>query len=62
MIPGGVLGLIVGSLVAGLLVILAGSTFGSDNRELAISLAPFGGLPGMGIGATWQLLRSDRKG
>jgi hypothetical protein len=61
MILGGLLGLIVRSLAFGLLVTVAGSTLGSDNREFAISFAPFGGLLGMGIGATWQLLRSDRK-
>ena len=61
MVLGGVLGLIAGIIIFGLAVIGVSAALGSDSRDVAVSFAPFGGLLGMGIGATWQLLRSDKK-
>jgi hypothetical protein len=61
MILGGVLGFIVGTLVFALIVVGVVVAFGYDSKDIAMSFAPFGALLGMGIGATWQTLQSDRK-
>jgi hypothetical protein len=60
-ILGTVLGLFVGIIVFGLIVIGVGAALGHDTKDMAISFAPFGGLLGMSIGATWQILQSDKK-
>ena len=61
MILGGVLGLFVGAIVSGLIAAGVIAALGDDTRVGALAIAPFGGMLGMGIGATWQILRSDRK-
>jgi hypothetical protein len=53
-ILGGILGLIVGTIGAGV-------AFGHDTGDIAMSFAPFGALLGMSLGGTWQILRSDKK-
>jgi hypothetical protein len=55
------LGLFGGMIVFGLIVIGVGAALGHDTRDIAISFGPFGGLLGMSIGATWQILKSDKK-
>jgi hypothetical protein len=55
------LGLFAGIIVFGLIVIGVGAALGYDTKDMAISFGPFGGLLGMSIGATWQILRSDKK-
>ena len=61
MILGGVLGFIVGAMLTGAIVAIVDSALGTNNRDIARTFAPFGGMLGTGIGATWLLLRSDRK-
>jgi hypothetical protein len=60
-ILGTALGLFAGIIVFGLIVIGVGAALGYDTKDMAISFGPFGGLLGMSIGATWQILRSDKK-
>jgi hypothetical protein len=60
-ILGGVLGFFLGTIIFGLIVIGVGAARGYDTKDMAISFAPFGGLLGMSIGATWQILKSDKK-
>lgn len=61
MILGGVLGLLVGAVVSGLIAAGAIVALGDGTKDVALAIAPFGGLLGMGIGATWQVLQSDKK-
>ena len=61
MILGGVLGLFVGAIISGVLAAGVIAALGDDTRDGALAIAPFGGMLGMGIGATWQLLQSDKK-
>jgi hypothetical protein len=60
MILGGFLGLFVGAIISGLLAAGVIAVLGVDTN-VVLAIAPFGGMLGMGIGATWQLLRSDKK-
>jgi F0F1-type ATP synthase assembly protein I len=55
MILGSVLGFIAGTIIVGIAVGMVAS------METAKAFAPFGALLGMCAGATWQLLRSDKK-
>jgi hypothetical protein len=61
MILGGVLGLFVGAIISGLIAAGVIAALGDDARDMAFAIAPFGGMLGMGIGATWQVLKSDKK-
>jgi hypothetical protein len=61
MILGGVLGLSVGAIASGLIAAGVVLALGDDASYMTFAIAPFGGMLGMGIGATWLLLRSDKK-
>lgn len=61
MILGSVLGFIGGTLIFASIVVGVGVAFGYHTKDIAMSFAPFGALLGMGSGATWQTLQSDRK-
>ena len=61
MILGGVLGLFVGAIMSGLIAAGVIAALGDDKKDMVLAIAPFGAMLGMGIGATWQVLRSDRK-
>jgi hypothetical protein len=61
MILGGVLGLFVGAIISGLVAAGVIAALGDDTKVGALAIAPFGGMLGMGIGATWQLLKGDKK-
>jgi hypothetical protein len=61
MILGGVLGLFVGAIISGLIAAGVVAALGADASDMVFAIAPFGGMLGMGIGATWLLLRSDKK-
>jgi hypothetical protein len=53
--------LFVGAVISGVIAAGVIAVLGDDTTNGALAIAPFGGMLGMGIGATWQLLRSDKK-
>ena len=62
MMLGGLAGLFCGVLGSIIFALIAAVALGQQGAmDIALAIAPFGGMLGMGIGATWLLLRSDKK-
>ena len=61
MILGGILGLIAGAILTGLIAAGLFAWLGDDALDVVLAVGPFGLMLGIGVGATWQVLQSDKK-